>query len=711
MNLHIDGSHVINLLSYDLVPGPHAYDTLQNVLEKSKLGLTGREGVWVIRANESKDTDEYGWVCINWPLYLHRLPWHHQTAPYLRSTGHGISHMRQRPLKALDEAYTQIDDLKAGLLHALPPGALLEADNPFFRQLVRAFLLPHQGNEFNSDPLEAYSRNWSFFRFGALSTTSEKSLTAITSKYSPLSPVSISKIDDELLRQCPDFIRALVAAFIRGRSSEGKGWQKWGLAWTKAGLVFNYQIAMFSLEQDFSKFTTLFPGYDRGSVPLVGAWFDPAYLQSRPNLRGIPPLGSIARGDLPSRHYARQVTEPYRILFQDPDSSVADNHVFHDCDYRMLFTIKHGDKMNLLKYFKQLITLSENKLSGEDVYAINTRAHVVPIKPPPEGGPVFETHRVAFNALNLGSLQELPHAKATHIPFSMTWVPYRNTHYVTYPDSLIELLPVLNNPELYKHERRVCSFQWVDDDYGAWQLRLHKASATTPGHSPRTNAFDLELKFDRHCNPRVYKPQGQLFLHPQLFSKVDTCTLFRFLDTCVKSFPDPESDKYEALKDGVSVLKNFWLWIYDAERGYREGKYSEEFVYPLGQETTHCPQNLVLNNTVKRMQFIVDKALHANEPHVAFAPGTERSKKANSYDHFLFWYVAHHEIANMPWKLDKIEQAQYITKRWMPWRRVLSAKNHLVNPYPVHPKKFEHPHIEEVFMYANENFGTAFTQF
>jgi len=707
----IDGSHLPRLLSYMYATGPGRLTTLNDIAEVRQRGLTGSEGIWLIRANESFNDDEYGWVCINWPLLLWRLPHHYQAAPYLRSMGYAIREMQHRRLQDLEVAKDQIMAFKAALLQTLPPGSFLEADNPFFRQLVELYLPADSLRHYDNDPFSAHTTNWSCFRFGALARTAEKSVESLLSKHSPLTPVSISKIDADLLHQCPDVIKALVHVFKRARASGGQGWQKWGLAWTKLGLVFNYRLAMFSFEADHDTFTDMFPEHQRGSSDLVARWSDPTYLHATSRLRGIPPLGRIVSNGRSAVDYAHTATRPYKMLFQDTDPTVVNNATFHNDDMQMLFTIRPQDKDTLLTYFKQLVTLSENKIQGESVYNIDTRAINALPAPRSEEPAIYKTYRVGFNAYNLGSTEEPPNERVTVMPYTMTIVPYRGYHYFGYPTQLTELLPALNNPKLYDPKYTTHQFQWDNLEHG-WQLHWLSARERSV-KVKRVNSFHHETLYKDQGTPAAYKPKGELFLNPMLFGASNP--VFDLLDTCVATYPEPHSPRHAQLINQVAVFKNFWGWIPKPSEGYTQGKYSEEFVYPLGLETTHCPPELRLDSAVKRMQFIVDKALHANDPHVAFqlnkgSRNDPRSKKPNSYDNFLFWYVAHHEIARLPWHLDQMEQATYITKRWMLWRRVHSAKAHLVNPYPVQPKKFEHPHIEEVFMYANENFGTAFTQ-
>lgn len=707
----IDGSHLKRLLTYLYATGPGRLITLDDLAEVRQRGLTGNEGIWLIRAKETFNDDEYGWVCINWPLLLWRLPHHYQAGPYLRSVGFSIREMQFRTLPELQGAYAQIEECKAALLQTLPPGSLLEADNPFFRQLVELYLPADQRSTYEEDPLSAHMQSWSCFRFGALSRSTEKSVESLLSSYSPLNPMSIGKVDGELLAQCPDIIRALVAVFDRARASGGKGWQKWGLAWVKGGLIFNHQLAMFSLEAEHDTFMRLFPSHNRGSSDLVGKWSETGYLQAKPFLKGLPPLGTIAANGKVAVDYAHKTTRPYKMLFQDTDPAIASNAPFHNSEQQVFFPIRRKDKDTLLTYFKQLVTLSQNKLAGEDVYNIDTRAINALPSPRSEKPDSHETFRVGFNAYNLGSTEEPPNEHVTVMPYTMNMVPYRSYHYFSYPDQLTNLLPVLNSPKLYDPKHDSHQFQWSLTEHG-WHL--HRLDARERNaKTKRVNSFHHALAYSDLGTPPVYKPKGALFLHPMLFGASNP--IFELLDTCVSTYPEPNSPRHAQIINQVEVFKNFWGWIYTPSAGIKQGKYSEEFVYPLGLETSHCPEDLRLDTSVKRMQFIVDKALHANDDHVAFQLGKgsrndPRSKKPNSYDNFIFWYAAHHEIAKLPWSLDQMEQAQYITKRWMPWRRVHSAKTHMSNPYPVQPKKFEHPHIEEVFMHANENFGKAFTQ-
>ena len=718
----VDASHLCHILSLLYSPGPrlaHALNERDFIEDSSTFA---RRGIWLLTEKEYSGEDEYGWVCINWPRLLSHFPYNYEISPYLRNHGYATREMQQLSEKAFLELHEGGADFKAALLQRLPPGALLKADNAFFRRLASTFPRPPDQKQGNNDGdgdagFEENLADWTVFRFGALALGSKKSFEGVVNSHSPLLPLSMCKVDPELLQRCPDIIRTLFAVFTKARASDGQGWQKWGIAWTKRGLVFNYQIAMYGLEACPDLYASLFPEA-RAYVPAIcGKWSNPAYAFTQPDLRGIPPLSAIMRRDKSTISINEIAVHPYKSLFQDSDREISNNATLHGSDENMLFPIVPNAKDTLLTYIKQLIKLSENKIAGQDVYNIAT--HVVPevLKKPkaqPDPDSNYTRYRVGFNAYHIGSTEEPASAYTADRTYSMSVIPYRGYYYFGFPDQLIELLPVLNDRILYLPTQPVHQLQWFYSETG-WQLtRLFKKHCSAG--VKRVNTFTYNFTYPGtpdNRTPLSYAPGNHLHINPGALTPKGL--IIEFLNECIAMHPGNDEER-APLANQIEVFKNFWGWVYDPEAGLKEGKYSEEFMYPLGKDTEHCPRQFLLNTPTKRMQFLVDKALHSNDPHVAFMPakGTgsdARSKKPNGYDDFIFWYVAHHEIAKMPYVLDKTEQALYITKRWMPWRRMLSARNRLVNPYPEHPKVFEHPHIEEVFLYANQYFGKAFTQY
>lgn len=706
---YIDASHLLKLLSYVIHTGKYGYSTLQELLETTS-GKQKSHGFWLLRATETYNEDEHGWCCIHWPTLLLHMAWNEKTSLYLKANCVSPRRLQTTPLRELEGAYNQIDAFKARLRAALPPGSLLEADNSFYRQLIERYLPVEQHALFDNSPIDAFLRPWSVFRVGMLARTAENTFEDVCAKFSAIHPLSISKIDPMLLDSCPDVIKTLLTVFRLARDSDGKGWQRWGLAWVKAGLVFNYQLALTSLSDEPEIYSALFPGERGGPATQAGRWCNPAYLMGKPNLRGIPELGLIARNDVSTQSYIRTVTAPYKALFQDTDQAIVANAAYHGSDMKLLFKLDWHNKNHLLNYIKQLTVLSENKVNGEDIYEIKTIDLKAPEPTTNKDKKLnYKVYPVRFNAYNLGSTQEAPNEYTTVIPYTMTVCPYRGVNYISLPDSLVELFPVLTNTDFYVPGTNKHELQWflTDDEKYSVRMVTKKDKAVKV---KRDGAFALDLTFEAQKSPLVHKLQGNVYLHPILFAQHSQ--LYDLVDILFKTQPE----QHPLSANEVEVFKNFWNWVYNPVPSMKQGKYSEEFAYPLGVDTKFCPASHRLDNSIKRMNFIVDKAMHSLDEEVAFIipkgdRSAPRSKKPNSYDYFLSWYVAFHEIAQLPWVLDDKEQAIYLTKRWMWWRRPLSAVKLLTYPYPSKNKAYDRPDMETVFAYAKEHFGTPFTQY
>jgi hypothetical protein len=83
----------------------------------------------------------------------------------------------------------------------------------------------------------------------------------------------------------------------------------------------------------------------------------------------------------------------------------------------------------------------------------------------------------------------------------------------------------------------------------------------------------------------------------------------------------------------------------------------------------------------------------------------------NSYDDFVMWYVAQHEIAELPWRLHPLQQAEYICKRWLPWRRPPGLVKHLITPHKKSVPYIDSAQMPQLLAYAQNTFGVAFTEY
>jgi hypothetical protein len=508
------------------------------------------------------------------------------------------------------------------------------------------------------------------------------------------------------------------------RQVPGKGWQRYGLAWVKEGLVFNYKIALTSLfDHHHEAYTAIFPNQSQNPA---GDWLDPAYALQTP-VMGFPRLSEITQNNAEASAYMSAATAPYKILFEDQDRDVLNAAYSHNTDFRIFFPIKYtGNKPNILTYIRD-IAMSDIP----DVKPLPSFSKAKQVAPPPEKRPVGRpTKELEHNIYVAGfSGYMLNNTAPEGAAFSQGMVEYRGEYYFSIPDFLNARFPELSFPQFYDRSIKHVVLQWVDEPdkgfvprimdqrYFASEARKGEFVELSMAHSTIKLPLTRTIKGITFLHPSVYRPDGEVF---QL----------------IHAITDGHPALAETDKELFDVLRTFWAWIYDAPTQHKQGRVTDEFAFPCGYDTKFCPPEQALTNPAMRIQFIADKALHSNDPRVCDLPRTEdrnaaRSKALNSYDNFVLWYVAHHEIAELPWKLSLEDQSRYITKRWLPWRRSHSLKEKdLVKPhkeganklpmleprpidpkYPMGPKTKKESDISIALKYADKTFGRAYTAY
>ena len=84
-----------------------------------------------------------------------------------------------------------------------------------------------------------------------------------------------------------------------------------------------------------------------------------------------------------------------------------------------------------------------------------------------------------------------------------------------------------------------------------------------------------------------------------------------------------------------------------------------------------CPVKLI--TMTQRLKYLYDFASYGQKKNLAYYE--ERGRHARSpamtdYDRFAVWYFETYELENLPVKLTRKQRAEYIVKRWLPWRQI-----------------------------------------
>lgn len=731
---HLSPEHLFGTFDYTLHPGmltPVSIAAIRAQLNDVNLQPPG---LWLVKGSAVDASDEYGWVCIHWPSYMCRVIARHDTYAYLTSKGCSLKGLQKMRLPEFEGAQEVIDSYKAVLLRTLPPGCLLEADNPFYSELFELFAPPSEFEDGESSTYSANLRHWSIFRFGGLAKEyggdmldpRNKRANVFSNWLKPYSVVRdqlISKAIDNAPASTPTLIMLLLTVLRKARYSDGKGWQKYGIAWTCKGLAFNYRQALNSIQADPDLYNALLKGYTEDPC---AEWIDPAYLLTA-GPRGLPRLGEVALSDKRARAYIHEATAPYYSLFQDMDPDIQHRKHIHGTDFQILFPIspRTAATESILRYIEVLATYNDEKPE--------VATPVAPAKPPvklrslpcvsnvkdldsvekkaPSAARDRAVYVAGFDGYSLGctlpALTDMP-----VYPFGIATVEYLGDNYFTLPDTLAKALPELLDPQFYDRAVTKASMVWTQTKFDGCKYKVvagKKVGAATYGSK---HYADITLShFAMKRKQFSHTAEGVTYLHHSVFRPDGEFNAVA--DAVLAHHPALNPDHADLL----ATFRTLWQWVFDIRSVIAQGKVTGELMYTVGLETTHCPPDKRLDTPTKRLQYIIDKAHHSREERVCdLTPSTNRSaprsKDMNTYDDFVMWYATHHEIAELPWRLHPLQQAEYICKRWLPWRRPPGLVKHLIPPYKEGKTTFaplvQMPHL---LAYAQDTFGVAFTEY
>jgi len=730
----LTAADILSTFNYTLIPGLLTPVTLAHVVQELVNEGRHSEGLWLIRDGISQNTDENGWLCLHWPTYMKHVIGHHDTYGHLRNRGCSVRGLQKMALQGFEGIEKAIESYKLALSRALPPGCFLAADNPFFRRLVGLRIPVEQFSAFADSPLTAYLRDWSFIRFGALAERMNihgrnGRLHEFLKRYEAVSDLLIGKALKNAPADTPILVIALLTALENARYCDEQTWQKWGIAWIREGLAFNYQQAVKTIRLDPALYRKVFGKAVSAEDPSAD-WLDPSYLTHRPP-PGLPSLGVISRTDREGKRIIHKATAPYEILFQDPDPEIQARASSQYTEFQIFFKIskiKPAGVKDILGYIEALAAYNDEPAIQLKSHTDKTIAKIAKATKAPvqrklrtteePAAPVKEPERaiyaVGFNGYSLGCTLPQPTDLPIY-PMSFGMVEYAGGHYFAIPDSLIQAYPELDNATFYDRKITEATIVWRLGNTEAWDSYVYAVPPKMGSAYNNVHFAEVTLNHvDAGRAPLFHNCRGRRYLNPTVFRQGGE------FDTVVAGILEHRPIANAKHAEHAVILATFqtlWHWVYDIRSVIAQGKVSEEFMYTVGLETNHCPTDKRLDTPTKRLQYIIDKASHSRDERVCDLVPTHdqsvsRSKKMNTYDDFVMWYATHHEIAELPWRLHPLQQAEYICKRWLPWRRPPGLVKHLIPPYKEGKTTFaplvQMPHL---LAYAHDTFGVAFTEY
>jgi hypothetical protein len=624
--------------------------------------LPYRAGVWAyVDQNTPSAADSL--VVLHWPLILQRLRQclaypSRQSIPMCVATLKRVREM----LAEGDHALPALVEALAHRVHRNLPGGI---QLPVPAALAEAFT--KRGTVERDAFVAARIQEFSVLRFGPLSTYSETPLLHAFERFAPLTSKNLVNLDTRLLLHIPMGLRLLYLALTRATlEPPGAGFARWGMIWAKTQLFFNYRVALETAYADNDP-PAYFEGLSKEDFQKV--FF--AVPDTRRSLRitGLPPFSNIY--SVPAVDVARHHAMINSMLWVN-HTHPTDMYLNKD-NYVVFRALKRN---SITEYFGALSRISavhiEQLTAPKLPVASRTRkilrfsieeAGGVPTIPelPPMPRPTVNVSyepRVDFtlNANHLNYATEIENGYAPFCPMTLSTTKYRGALYLSLPAELVAHFPFLNQ-ENHEFLREI----------GSW----------APGAAL--------LRFGAH------------FIH--LDWLVQKSPIWNLLKTHLGT------DEIQHLR----YLKAFYRcvsWLHDPLSTPDVNRYE------FSAATEDYPRRL--QNLEDRFEFFRFKGKSLNKRNVLVEDKKgARSSRINIYDKFIFWYVAKWELDGETLHTPSNEcHAEYITKRWMPWRTPKANLQYLNKlPSPRGSDCTQSPVVKVLLAAAKEKLETPFTQY
>jgi len=712
-------AEIHSLLDAVFIPGdrhPWAIDFYEKHLKQAIDTNAYLSGAWLLSSTHSYSPVDTGFYALHWPTLFEAARYHHDLNWACQRVGLPIR-SQHALIRSDPEAFQElVQGYKTILRHTLPPGCLLEADNDLLRRAIAPFVPRSQLGLVEGSPIRDSLGLWTFFRLGTLARTKSVTYKQAVSAYSSLATELISQVLT-LREDLPIVVRVLLQCMRHARLSEGVGAARWGMFWTKSGLVFDYGLGLHSLSIDdpvaFREVVSSGDMYE-----ALGLFLDP-YSYRKRSFGGVPELQSILSQDTAARKVVVDECVPYEAFFEDgPFADSRYMQLRSRTNHRLFFPISLTDKRdNLLTYVQKLhaVTLQRqaNLTKYASLYTLNkTSKPVVKSEPTLAAKPIF-SHKInvaTFNRINLGATR----APQPFLPFEVQVAQLKGQAYCSMPKFLTDAYPELLYTPLFDRECQSMTLHWAV--YGSRVIPglKHPVSDMTLSQSDVIYTT-LGLPRAPYNAPLSIHRRDQTFIAPFWFRPGGE--MHAILDAIRKHRPGLTPEDITDLE----TLRTFWDWIYNGLHDSVRHRVAEEFAFPIGEETHDYPQVYMLTSADSRLQFVLDKAARSNAPRVCdMAPSTDKriphSAKPNSYDTFAIWVACMREIRELPWSLLKPQVSEYLAKRWLPWRRAPNIRSAEFSRYwwqmtQAGQGKPPLEEIDQALQFAQTTFGPAYTAY
>lgn len=679
-----------NLLFSLLPESPASATPLTNLLDPAYHLLRRREGLWLVHQDPQHLTDHSGWFIIHWPSLLRNILQQPRGKSLLAD--HGYSAPHYFTMEQSDPAFfdTQWRAFRLHFQSLLPPASTVWQDAPDFLRLT-SFAEPH----------EAGPDAFTVFRAGAMVSSKYRTTQSRLGAYKDFSPLNLLPIlsNPELLHKIHPLTQLLLQCMQRSRVFFTEdGFNNWGFAWTKTGLIFHYARALHRAQLD-PYLSPLFPG------DMYNDYLSPwgaDYVLNSPCALKLPRL---------TRFTTRLDPGAYERLVR-PFNLIHNPHTFGDRwatdvkympEHHLYFHNKHRTQLyDLRRYVRDLCALAKPNLTVQtpttQTPTTQTPTTLSAGKPP--SNPPKKTRKRPISIFTLDERQlgyalpssDLDNPEAIE-GLTLRAIKYHREVFLSYPDALAEFAPGINNNE--------------------WFLRTPK-KGQLPARWMGT-VLDYQHTIPRDIQRATLMYRGTLYFHPGL--TLPDGDAVSFLRACYRA----QGSVPERIYQITTAYNNFLTWVHTPnallEGAGAYGPELESFVDP----SVDCP--IKLSSHYERLDFFYQKGMRSSRRGLAYAvtkPGQHgsRSPRIGTYDKWCIWYATNTELPYLKYRLNKTQQTEYLAKRWLPWRRPGSLGYHLPNPLRVYLKLQQRQpdlpkdvSVDAVIAEAEDLYGASFNSY
>lgn len=669
--------------------------------------------------------DPSGFTIIHWPTlvwWLYRGPGYpllEKLSPY------AFDLQPEPPLKEKDQMYYIAQAAKLDLEKALPIASLVQSNSEAFMDLLQIHEME------NIEETE-----FSVIRAPFITSTYFKTLEGNLRYHEKLDEVPF--MDKEVYDQLPPLLQLFVVSWIECLASEDRAaHHKWGFTWTTKGLAFNVARALSqwkriwpSLSRDNPRYTLgqdLYPvdysTFVSQSVDLMS--LDLVHVK----LKGRPKLTQIVK---PADKYSDDVLEELEVMnYMQEDWDLLKNSMEWNNSYAVVFNTDPSNSNSLPRLIEKW-----SRSKPEDVRLTSKEAASTPQRGPRKKK---KKSKLTRKILTTDVSTELLSYEGTEEPMpslTLDFIKKTSGYFIAYPPELVDLCPEIDNVNNFRDRG------YKAKDYGVVFSTLgvkdtqrviynHKFKEYVKHTSlPLPTQAQVDKKEDcvhrvivNRINlgkgvPHYTSIEGRVFLHPALLSPGKEA--WTILETAFKAYGLTYDKNKKALLDCFHILLQ---WIADPSGPIERGELGYELEVLTNPEINKMAKcRLFLSTPEERIKYLVDKGQRQNEQHIALYPEMvqkgRRSRKMNSYDYFALWN-GEHEIAQFaqgntpsgePFRLNYTQAAEYISKRWLPWRTPQSLAGKI--DLPIRDPEFRMTpeytgSIDQLINDANDRIGPA----